>query len=71
MLSFPEFCRPLQPSYIDAKNVAQAFGYTEEQLISVPDGSHMGLSCGNPVATASIKEVCSSVSFLHLNADHI
>ncbi|PPQ97275.1 hypothetical protein CVT26_006668 [Gymnopilus dilepis] len=39
-----------------ARNVAEAFGYTEEQLISVPEGAHMGLSCGNPVATASIKE---------------
>ena len=41
----------------DAKNVAEAFGYTEEQLSSIPEGSHMGLSCGNPVATANIKEV--------------
>jgi len=41
----------------DAKKVAEAFGYTEEQLSSIPDGSHMGLSCGNPVATANIKEV--------------
>ncbi|KAF8157807.1 S-adenosyl-L-methionine-dependent methyltransferase [Crassisporium funariophilum] len=39
-----------------AKNVAKAFGYTEEQLESVPDESHLGLSCGNPVAAASIKE---------------
>jgi arsenite methyltransferase len=43
-------------SYIDASNVAKAFGYTEEQLKSVPDAAHMGLSCGNPIATASIKE---------------
>ncbi|KAF8909647.1 arsenite S-adenosylmethyltransferase [Gymnopilus junonius] len=27
-----------------------------EELSSVPEGAHMGLSCGNPVATASIKE---------------
>ena len=44
-------------SYTDAGNVAKAFGYTEEQLKSVPDAAHMGLSCGNPIATASIKEV--------------
>jgi hypothetical protein len=43
--------------YTDASNVAKAFGYTEEQLKSVPDAAHMGLSCGNPIATASIKEV--------------
>ncbi|CAA7269902.1 unnamed protein product [Cyclocybe aegerita] len=39
-----------------AKSVAEAFGYTAEQLKSVPEGAHMGLSCGNPVAAASIKE---------------
>lgn len=44
-------------SYTDASNVAKAFGYTEEQLKSVPEAAHMGLSCGNPIATASIKEV--------------
>jgi hypothetical protein len=43
--------------YLDANKVAEAFGYTAEQLDSVPDGAHMGLSCGNPVATATIKEV--------------
>jgi arsenite methyltransferase len=44
-------------SYTDASNVAKAFGYTEEQLKSVPEAAHMGLSCGNPMAAASIKEV--------------
>lgn len=41
----------------DAERVANAFGYTSEQLQSVPDEAHIGLSCGNPVAAASIKEV--------------
>ncbi|KAG2067141.1 S-adenosyl-L-methionine-dependent methyltransferase [Suillus decipiens] len=36
--------------------VAKAFGYTVEQLRSIPAESHMGLSCGNPVAVASVKE---------------
>lgn len=44
-------------SYTDASNVAKAFGYTEEQLKAVPEAAHMGLSCGNPIATASIKKV--------------
>ncbi|KAH9481820.1 Arsenite methyltransferase [Psilocybe cubensis] len=39
-----------------ANKVAEAFGYTEEQLRSVPENAHMGLSCGNPVAAATIKE---------------
>jgi hypothetical protein len=41
----------------DSNRVAKAFGYTADQLQSIPDEAHMGLSCGNPVATASIKEV--------------
>lgn len=41
----------------DSRNVAQAFGYTPEQLQAIPAESNMGLSCGNPVAAASIKEV--------------
>lgn len=39
-----------------AEAVAEAFGYTAEQLRSIPAKSHMGLSCGNPVAMASVKE---------------
>lgn len=41
----------------DSDRVANAFGYTTEQLQSISDEAHMGLSCGNPVVTASIKEV--------------
>ena len=36
--------------------VAQAFGYTEEELASIPAEANMGLSCGNPVATANLRE---------------
>ena len=36
--------------------VAEAFGYTAEELASIPAGANMGLSCGNPVATASLRE---------------
>ncbi|KAA1475320.1 S-adenosyl-L-methionine-dependent methyltransferase [Dentipellis sp. KUC8613] len=39
-----------------ADEVAKAFGYAAAELAAVPDGSHMGLSCGNPIAAASIKE---------------
>ncbi|KAI9458735.1 S-adenosyl-L-methionine-dependent methyltransferase [Boletus coccyginus] len=39
-----------------SNRVANAFGYTSEQLQSVSAEAHMGLSCGNPVAAASIKE---------------
>src|SRR5262249_38796767 len=35
--------------------VAEAFGYTAEELAAVPAEAHLGLSCGNPVATARLK----------------
>ncbi len=36
--------------------VAEAFGYTPEELASIPEESHLGLSCGNPTASASLRE---------------
>ncbi|KAJ7893359.1 hypothetical protein B0H14DRAFT_2684725 [Mycena olivaceomarginata] len=41
------------PEYASA--VAQSFGYTAEQLAAVPIDSHMGLGCGNPTVTATLK----------------
>ena len=35
--------------------VAQAFGYTAEELTSIPAEANMGLSCGNPTVTAHLK----------------
>lgn len=37
------------------KAVAEAFGYTAEELTSIPAEANMGLSCGNPTATAHLK----------------
>lgn len=37
------------------RNVAEAFGYSSDELDSIPAGANMGLSCGNPIATASLK----------------
>jgi len=36
--------------------VAEAFGYTPEDLASIPAEANMGLSCGNPTATANLRE---------------
>ena len=36
--------------------VAVSFGYSEEDLKSVPKGANLGLSCGNPLAIAGLKE---------------
>jgi arsenite methyltransferase len=38
------------------KAVAQAFGYTPEELASIPAEANMGLSCGNPTAFANLRE---------------
>jgi len=35
--------------------VAEAFGYSAEELTSIPAEANMGLSCGNPTAIASIR----------------
>lgn len=35
--------------------LAQAVGYTEDELRAVPEGANMGLSCGNPTAIADLK----------------
>ena len=37
------------------KAVAEAFGYSSEELTSIPAEANMGLSCGNPTATAHIR----------------
>jgi arsenite methyltransferase len=37
------------------KAVAEAFGYSTDELTSIPAEANMGLSCGNPTATAHIR----------------
>jgi arsenite methyltransferase len=36
--------------------VAEAFGYSAEELRSIPAEANMGLSCGNPTAMANLRE---------------
>ena len=36
--------------------VAEAFGYSPQELASIPAEANMGLSCGNPTATANLRE---------------
>ena len=37
-------------------NISKAIGYSDEELSAVPEGSNLGLGCGNPTALASLKE---------------
>ncbi len=40
----------------DAGALAQALGYSTEELAALPEGTNLGLSCGNPQAIAALKE---------------
>lgn len=46
----------LSTNHDGVKAVAEAFGYTEEELATIPAEANMGLSCGNPTAMAHLKE---------------
>jgi ubiquinone/menaquinone biosynthesis C-methylase UbiE len=37
------------------RSVAEAFGYSTEELASIPAEANMGLSCGNPTAYANLR----------------
>lgn len=39
----------------NAEGLAIAFGYTAEELATLPDGANLGLSCGNPQAIAALQ----------------
>jgi SAM-dependent methyltransferase len=39
-----------------ATDFSKRIGYSEAEIASVPEGSNLGLGCGNPVALASLKE---------------
>jgi arsenite methyltransferase len=36
--------------------IGEKLGYSQEELNKVPEGSNLGLGCGNPTAIASLKE---------------
>ena len=40
----------------NAKTISKTVGYTDKELSVVPEGSNLGLGCGNPVALASLKK---------------
>jgi arsenite methyltransferase len=45
----------LSTDHDGVRSVAEAFGYTTEELTSIPAAANMGLSCGNPTATAGLR----------------
>lgn len=45
----------LSSNHAGVKAIAEAFGYSAEELGSIPAEANMGLSCGNPTAFASLR----------------
>src|SRR3984885_14888945 len=45
----------LSNDHAGVQAVAEAVGYTAEELTSIPADANMGLSCGNPTATAHLR----------------
>ena len=43
------------PEPTTAINLSSTIGYNKEDMESVPEGSNLGLGCGNPIALASLK----------------
>lgn len=39
-----------------AEDISRKIGYTEKDFKAVPEGSNLGLGCGNPIALAALKE---------------
>jgi arsenite methyltransferase len=39
------------------EQIARAFGYSAEDLGSLPEKTNLGLSCGNPVGFANMRKV--------------
>lgn len=46
-------CSPEQISFYEASS---KIGYSDNELTGVPEGSNLGLGCGNPQAIAALKE---------------
>ena len=40
----------------DSTTFAKSIGYSEKELAAIPDGANLGLSCGNPTASASLEK---------------
>ena len=45
----------LSSEHTGVRAVAEAFGYSAEELSSIPAEANMGLSCGNPTASAHLR----------------
>lgn len=49
-------CSPDDNQNISIEEISQKMGYTIDELKDIPNGSNMGLGCGNPQAIADLQE---------------
>ena len=49
-------CGPEAKLETSAQTVGETIGYSQEEMASVPEGSNLGLGCGNPLVLASLKK---------------
>jgi SAM-dependent methyltransferase len=49
-------CGSPRGNQADPARLATAVGYDAESLANLPEGANMGLSCGNPIAIAALRE---------------
>jgi arsenite methyltransferase len=49
-------CEPKSCGCNTLDDQSHGIGYTYEELASLPEGSNLGLGCGNPIAHSSLKE---------------
>jgi len=51
----PGCCTPESQRTLSIEEVSKQMGYSVDELQSIPNGSNMGLGCGNPQAIAALK----------------
>ena len=49
-------CSEQRSNQADPARLARAVGYDAESIANLPEGANMGLSCGNPIAIAALRE---------------
>ena len=49
-------CSNQRSNHADPARLARAVGYDAESIANLPEGANMGLSCGNPIAIAALRE---------------
>lgn len=52
----PSACCSPEETEITAKSISGELGYSDQEMSSIPEGSNLGLGCGNPQGIASIRE---------------